>query len=100
MLFVARGFGALIGPFVLFALVSRSSLRTTMIAPCLMIYSLGYAALSKSSSLELGLIPVVIGHMGGGAMWQATTFAMQKVEMCIRDRTRAARANHRRPIYR
>ena len=78
MLFVARGFGALIGPFVLFALVSRPSLRTTMIAPCLMIYSLGYAALSKSSTLELGLIPVVIGHMGGGAMWQATTFAMQK----------------------
>jgi MFS family permease len=77
-LFVARGLGALIGPFLLFALVHRPSRRSLMIAPCLMFYSLGYAFLSMSGSLEIALIPVTIGHMGGGAMWQATTFAMQQ----------------------
>lgn len=78
LLFVARGLGALVGPFVLFALVPSPVRRSLLIAPCMMIYSLSYALLAKSPSLELGLIPVVIGHMGGGAMWQATTFALQK----------------------
>lgn len=78
MMFVARGLGALIGPFVLFGLVSSPVRRSQLIAPCMLIYALGYVVLSRSPSLELGMIPVVIGHMGGGAMWQATTFALQK----------------------
>jgi len=77
-LFVARGLGALVGPFLLFAVVTRSQLRSLSIAPCLALYSMGYFFLSLSGSLEVALIPVTIGHMGGGAMWQATTYAMQK----------------------
>ena len=77
-LFVARGLGAVVGPFVLFALLQRSSLRTLAIGPCMMVYSLGYCFLSKSPSLEWAMVPIVLGHMGGGAMWQATTYAMQE----------------------
>ncbi len=76
-LFVARGLGAVIGPFVLFSLVKSATKRPLAIAPCMMLYSLGYCVLSRSPSLELAMIPLVIGHMGGGAMWQATTYAMQ-----------------------
>ena len=77
-LFVARGLGAVVGPFVLFALLQRSSLRTLAIGPCMMVYSLGYCFLSKSPSLEWAMVPIVLGHMGGGAMWQATTYAIQE----------------------
>lgn len=76
-LLIGRGLGALIGPFVLAALVDRADQRVRAIAPCVAVFGLGYLGLSLSSSMALGMVALTLAHMGGGAQWQASTYGLQ-----------------------
>lgn len=74
---IARGLGALIGPFLLAALLASVVQRVRAIAACVAIFSLSYLALSQSPTLQLGMAALFVAHMGGGAQWQASTYGLQ-----------------------
>lgn len=78
-LLIARGLGALVGPFVLAALLDRVDQRVRAIAACVALFSFGYLALSLSPTISMGMAALAVAHMGGGAQWQASTFGLQAI---------------------
>ena len=77
MMLIARGVGALSGPFLLGLLVGYGPKQYRAIAFCVGLFGLGYLGLAASSSIAWGMLAVSIAHMGGGAQWQASTFGLQ-----------------------
>lgn len=52
--------------------------RYRAIAFCVFAFGLGYAALALSSTLALGFLAILFAHLGGGAAWQISTYALQR----------------------
>jgi MFS family permease len=79
VLFAARGLGALLGPFAIRAVGSRSDdLEYRLIALCVFIFGVGYMCLGLSRSLLAGAVAVFAAHLGGGAQWQTSTYGLQR----------------------
>jgi MFS family permease len=79
VLFAARGFGALLGPFVLRALgTRRDDLQYRLIGPAVLLFGAGYICLGLSRSLLAGALAVFAAHLGGGAQWQTSTYGLQR----------------------
>lgn len=78
VLYMARGLGALLGPFLLRSLIRDGDRMNAAIAPCIAVFALGYLALSLQLGFGLSLACVAIGHMGGGAEWMASTYGLQR----------------------
>lgn len=77
LLFAARGVGALIGPFLVRALVRTNDAQYRTISFSVLLFGLGYAALGLSKSLTFGAIAICLAHLGGGAQWQVSTYGLQ-----------------------
>ena len=78
LLYAARGAGALLGPFLLRALVRDDDARYRAIASCTIAFGVGYAALAISKSLLVGVLAIAFAHLGGGATWQISTYGLQR----------------------
>jgi MFS family permease len=91
MLFAARGFGALLGPFAIRAVSDRDETQYRLIAVSILVFALGYAGLGFSPTLILGSVAVFVAHLGGGAQWLTSTYGLQReVPDFIRGRVFAA----------
>jgi len=78
LLFAARGVGALLGPFLVRAIAKRDDLLYASIGPSVLLFGIGYASLGLSKSLLAGSIAILLGHIGGGAQWQTSTYGLQR----------------------
>lgn len=78
VLYMARGIGALLGPFVLRSLLRDGDRMNVAIAPCIAVFAVGYMALSLNLGFALSLAFVMLSHMGGGAEWMASTYGLQR----------------------
>jgi len=77
-LFVVRGVGAVLGPFLLRGLVRDGDRMNLAIAPCIALFAMGYLLLSLNLGYAVSLACVLIGHIGGGAEWMASTYGLQR----------------------
>lgn len=85
-LLVARGIGALLGPFVLVWLLGSGLRQQRAIVWYEMLFGLGYVVLCLSPALPLspgaraaaGLIGVCIAHSGAATGWQAAMYGLQR----------------------
>ncbi|QDU65605.1 MFS transporter [Engelhardtia mirabilis] len=91
LLFAARGVGTAIGPILGRYAVGRG--RTAMlqqIAIGFVIAAIGYALFAFAQGLWLAALCVVLAHVGGGAIWVASTsFWQQSVDDRFRGRVHA-----------
>lgn len=78
LLFAARGMGALIGPFLVRGMVKDDNKQYRSIALCVIAFGVGYSALALSQSLTAGLIAIFFAHLGGGAVWQISSYGLQR----------------------
>lgn len=78
LLYAARGLGALIGPFLVRGTFRRDESRYRAIAASLVLFGIGYSVLALSPSLTLGAIAIFVAHLGGGALWQISTYGLQR----------------------
>jgi len=91
ILFAARGFGALLGPFAIRAVSSRDETQYRLIAVSILVFAAGYAGLGLSPTLLIGSLAVFFAHLGGGAQWLTSTYGLQReVPDFIRGRVFAA----------
>lgn len=77
-LYVMRGAGALLGPFLLRIFVRDGDRMNVAIAPCIALFATGYLLLSLNLGYAISLGCVLIGHIGGGAEWMASTYGLQR----------------------
>ncbi|MDP8969134.1 MAG: MFS transporter [Actinomycetota bacterium] len=78
LLLAARGFGALVGPFLGRAVARDDGRR--LLAVCgmaIVFYGAAYTLLPLTGSLALAAACVVLAHMGGGAQWVLSTYGLQ-----------------------
>jgi MFS family permease len=78
LLFCARGVGALLGPFVIRALIKRDDAQYRAITICVLAFGAGYMVLGFSKTLTVGLAGILLAHLGGGAAWQTSTYGLQR----------------------
>jgi MFS family permease len=78
LLFAARGFGALLGPFVVRAMSNRDETQYRLIALSVFIFGLGYIGLGIAPNLAAGAVCIFFAHVGGGAQWQTSTYGLQR----------------------
>jgi MFS family permease len=80
LLLAARGFGALVGPFVGRATLGDKDRRLFLtIGVALGVFGAGYALLGIVSSLLLALPAVALAHTGGGSQWMLSSYGLQKI---------------------
>jgi MFS family permease len=78
LLFAARGVGALLGPFLVRAMVKGDEAQYRSIIWCVLLFGCGYTGLALSPTLALGLIAIFVAHLGGGGAWQISTYGLQR----------------------
>jgi MFS family permease len=79
LLFAARGFGALIGPFVGRAIGREDGRRLLLICGAsICCYGIAYAFLPLTSSLAVAVVCVTLAHAGGGTQWALSTYGLQR----------------------
>lgn len=82
LLFAARGLGAFVGPLIARRLTGATPSARTIVAICAVStlgYGVFYAVFPLTSVFGVGLVLVVIAHMGGGAQWSVSTYGLQRV---------------------
>ena len=77
-LYGMRGFGALLGPFLVRPLVKRDSQEYRLIGLCGILFGLGYLWLAFSPTLAIGGAAIFFSHLGGGAQWVISTYGLQR----------------------
>ncbi len=77
-LYAMRGGGALIGPFLVRALIKTDNQLYRTIGICGMIFGLGYCGLAIAPTLLMGGVAIMIAHLGAGAQWITSTYGLQK----------------------
>jgi predicted MFS family arabinose efflux permease len=81
LLFAARGAGAMIGPMLVERIVGASPSRRAIALVCTgasLTYCIVYAVFPLTYAFGLALVLVVIAHMGGGAQWTISVYALQR----------------------
>lgn len=79
ILFAARGLGALIGPFLVRAIVGVSERGLIAgIAASFAIFAVSYGLLPVAPTLPLAALAVFAGHLGGGAQWTLSSYGLQR----------------------
>jgi len=77
-LYAMRGLGALLGPFIVRALVKGDNQQYRTIGVCGIVFGLGYLGLAFSPTLMIAGIAILIAHLGGGAQWITSTYGLQR----------------------
>jgi hypothetical protein len=78
LLFAARGFGALLGPFLIRAISARDDIQYRLIPIAILIFGTGYIALGLTKTLAVGAAWIFLAHLGGGAQWLTSTYGLQR----------------------
>jgi MFS family permease len=78
LLFAGRGVGALIGPFVMRRFVARDESNLWwVLGASIASFGVAYMLFSVTPWFPLALALVVLAHMGGGANWLLSAYALQ-----------------------
>lgn len=79
-LYAGRGIGAFIGPFLVMHIVSSLDDRSLMnvLRAGLFVAATGYLLFGLSTSPALGVLGVLIGHLGGASLWTFGAVAVQR----------------------
>ncbi|MGH2408697.1 MAG: MFS transporter, partial [Candidatus Limnocylindrales bacterium] len=79
VLFAARGFGALLGPFLARAVV-RLDERGTFVGIGLSygVFVGAYLLLPLAPGIAIAAVLVFVGHLGGGAQWMLSSLGLQR----------------------
>lgn len=85
LFFAARGLGALLGPLAVRPFSARPDLRWSLLVGGMALYGLAYLAFAATPWFLLGLLLVVVAHVGGGANWVSSSYALQD---CVPDALR------------
>ncbi len=79
LLFAARGVGTGIGPIIAQKLLGQSDLALKrQISSGFLIAVIGYAGFAIAPTLPLAFLAVAFAHLGGSALWVASTTYIQK----------------------
>jgi MFS family permease len=80
MLFAARGLGALLGPILGRRVIARNERYLwSVLGTWMVVFALGYMLLPLSRWLWLGMLIVVVAHLGGGGNWILSTYGLQRI---------------------
>jgi hypothetical protein len=80
MLMMARGIGALIGPFVGRAVLGPQDRKLFgAIGGALAVFGIGYAMLGLAPALVFAMASVLVAHVGGGAQWTLSSYGLQRI---------------------
>jgi MFS family permease len=80
MLMMARGVGALVGPFVGRAVIGPRDHRLFgAIGGALAVFGVGYALLGLAPALVFAMGAVLLAHVGGGAQWTLSSYGLQRI---------------------
>jgi MFS family permease len=80
MLFAARGVGALLGPIVGRRFIARNERYLwSVLGAWMALWAVGYMLLPLSHWLWLGMLLVVVAHVGGGGNWILSTYGLQSI---------------------
>ncbi|HVF19941.1 MAG TPA: MFS transporter [Mycobacteriales bacterium] len=78
LLYSARGFGALIGPFFMRRFITRDpALLWPVLASSIAMFGLSYLGFAVAPVFALGFLAVALAHFGGGANWVLSTYGLQ-----------------------
>lgn len=79
-LYAGRGVGAFIGPFLVTTLLVNHSNRMLMrvLRLALVVAAAGYFLFGLSTSPLVGVLGVMIGHIGGASLWTFSAIAVQR----------------------
>lgn len=81
LLFAARGFGAMIGPILVRGAIGVTPARRALVIVCglsTLTYCLVYAVFPLAPVFGLAMVLVILAHLGGGAQWSMSTYALQR----------------------
>jgi predicted MFS family arabinose efflux permease len=80
LLMMARGIGALIGPFVGRAVIGPQDRKLFgAIGGALAVFGIGYAMLGLAPALVFAMAAVLVAHVGGGAQWTLSSYGLQRI---------------------
>jgi predicted MFS family arabinose efflux permease len=79
ILYAFRGFGVLLGPFLVRRWIDDEDLTTLfwIISAAFVIYGASYAVVPWMPVIYLAGLFVFVGHLGGGAQWTLSTYGLQ-----------------------
>jgi predicted MFS family arabinose efflux permease len=77
LLFAARGLGALVGPLLLRRVLGRRNWLMPGLAASMGLYGLAYLGVAASPWFWLMIVLIVVAHIGGGANWMMSNYALQ-----------------------
>lgn len=88
LLFAARGVGTGIGPLLATRLIGRDDVALKRQISCgFLVAVLGYVAFGVADTLPLAFASIAFAHLGGSALWVAsTTYLQKKVDDAYRGR--------------
>ncbi len=78
LLLAARGAGVVAGPFVARSLADRGLSGSLLICGLAgLVFSVGYLVVGTAPALGVAVFGVLFPHLGGGAQWALSTYALQ-----------------------
>lgn len=77
VLFSARGLGALVGPLALRRRASDPARLPVLLAASMLSYGLCYGVVGWVGLLPVAVVLVALAHVGGGANWVLSVYALQ-----------------------
>jgi MFS family permease len=79
ILFAVRGVWALVGPFLVHRFTTTLRRLFGAVGISFLVYGLGYGLVAFMPTLAAAAVWVLVAHLGGGAQWMLSTYALQRI---------------------